>query len=269
MREFFVDNHVGIPFYMFSWIHFLLIILTSIIVYIIYKFRNDIRNIKMKKKIRYVIALIMFLNMTIYYGAYVYYGVYNWKVHLPLHLCFISGYLFMYALVCNNIKLRKLAYFMAFIGPLPAIIWSDLNSVDSFVFIQFIISHHFFLCANLFVYYMDNLSINISDVKKITDGIEKEYSDENNNRKINIDPAILTLENFILVTNKNFTHRIYLKDGVFADLTLIYKKKKGYTELEWTYADYSSDETKKFLNKIRELFYNRLIESSPFGSNWK
>ena len=109
----------------------------------------------------------------------------------------------------------------------------------------------------------------ISDVKKITDGIEKEYSDENNNRKINIDPAILTLENFILVTNKNFTHRIYLKDGVFADLTLIYKKKKGYTELEWTYADYSSDETKKFLNKIRELFYNRLIESSPFGSNWK
>lgn len=109
----------------------------------------------------------------------------------------------------------------------------------------------------------------ISDVKRITDNIEKEYLDDKQNRKINIDPAILTLENFILVTNKNFTHRIYLKDGVFADLTLLYKKKKGYTELEWTYADYSSDETKKFLNKIRELFYNRLIESSPFGSNWK
>ncbi|ADG70401.1 DUF4416 family protein [Brachyspira murdochii] len=109
----------------------------------------------------------------------------------------------------------------------------------------------------------------ISNVKRITDNIEREYLDDKNNRKINIDPAILTLENFILVTNKNFTHRIYLKDGVFADLTLIYKKKEGYTELPWTYADYSSDETKKFLKKIRELFYNRLIESSPFGSNWK
>ena len=108
----------------------------------------------------------------------------------------------------------------------------------------------------------------ISDVKRITDNIEKEYLDNHQNRRINIDPAILTLENFILVTNKNFTHRIYLKDGVFADLTLLYKKKKGYTELEWTYADYSSNETKSFLNKIRELFYNRLIESSPFGSNW-
>lgn len=109
----------------------------------------------------------------------------------------------------------------------------------------------------------------ISDVKKITDNIEIEYSDSEGKRKINIDPALLTLENFILVTNKNFTHRIYLKEGVFADLTLIYKKKKGYTELEWTYADYSSEDTKKFLNKIRELFYKRLIESSPFGSNWR
>lgn len=108
----------------------------------------------------------------------------------------------------------------------------------------------------------------IVEVKKTTDEIEKKYLDSNNNRKINIDPAILTLENFVLVTNKNFTHRIYLKDGVFADLTLIYKKKKGYTELPWTYADYSSDETKNFLKKIRELFYNKLIESSPFGSNW-
>ncbi|WP_198391194.1 DUF4416 family protein [Brachyspira sp. SAP_772] len=108
----------------------------------------------------------------------------------------------------------------------------------------------------------------IVEVKKITDEIEKKYLDSNNNRKINIDPAILTLENFVLVTNKNFTHRIYLKDGVFADLTLIYKKKKGYTELPWTYADYSSNETKLFLKQIRELFYNKLIESSPFGSNW-
>ena len=109
----------------------------------------------------------------------------------------------------------------------------------------------------------------ISEVKKITDKIEKKYLYSNGNRKINIDPAILTLENFILTTNKNFTHRIYLKDGVFADLTLIYNKKLGYTELPWTYADYSSEETKLFLNSVRDLFYNRLIESSPFGANWK
>lgn len=108
----------------------------------------------------------------------------------------------------------------------------------------------------------------ITQVKKITDSIEKKYAN-NDNRSVNLDPAILTLENFILATNKNFTHRIYLKDGVFADLTLIYKKKEGYSKLPWTYADYSSEYTIDFLNKIREKFYNKLKESSPFGANWK
>lgn len=105
----------------------------------------------------------------------------------------------------------------------------------------------------------------ITKVKKITDKIEKKYLDSNGNRKINIDPAMLTLENFVLATNKNFTHRIYLKEGVFADLTLIYSRKNGYIELPWTYADYSMDETKNFLNNVRELFYDELLKTSPFA----
>lgn len=104
----------------------------------------------------------------------------------------------------------------------------------------------------------------IVKVKKITDKIEK-INCEKERRTVNIDPAILTLENFVLVTNKNFTHRIYIKDNVFADLTLIYKKDSGYNDLPWTYADYSSEETKKFLNKIRSIFYERLIKTSPFA----
>lgn len=100
--------------------------------------------------------------------------------------------------------------------------------------------------------------------KKITDKIEATFL-ENGKRNINLDPAILTLENFILATNKNFTHRIFLSKNVFADLTLIYKKNEGYTSLPWTYSDYSSENIKKFLNKTRELFYSRLLADSPFG----
>lgn len=103
------------------------------------------------------------------------------------------------------------------------------------------------------------------NVKKITDKIELKLS-KNSKRTVNIDPAILTLENFILATNKNFTHRIYLKNGVFADLTLIYKNN-SYTELPWTYSDYGSEYTKNFLNKTRKIFYDKLIETSPFAVN--
>ena len=100
--------------------------------------------------------------------------------------------------------------------------------------------------------------------KKITDKIEINLS-ENDRRNINLDPAILTLENFILATNKNFTHRIFLSKNVFADLTLIYQKKKGYTSLPWTYSDYSSEPIKNFLNDTRKIFYDRLLRDSPFG----
>jgi len=100
--------------------------------------------------------------------------------------------------------------------------------------------------------------------KKITDKIEILLS-KNNKRNINLDPAILTLENFILATNKNFTHRIFLSQNVFADLTLIYQKNEGYTSLPWTYSDYSSENIKIFLNKTRKIFYNRLLEDSPFN----
>lgn len=106
---------------------------------------------------------------------------------------------------------------------------------------------------------------NLVNIKKITDKIELKLS-KNLKRTVNIDPAILTLENFVLATNKNFTHRIYLKNGVFADLTLIYKNN-SYSNLPWTYSDYGSEYTKNFLNKIRKIFYDKLIETSPFGGN--
>ncbi|MEZ0328530.1 MAG: DUF4416 family protein [Dissulfuribacterales bacterium] len=63
----------------------------------------------------------------------------------------------------------------------------------------------------------------------------------NGKRLINIDPGILTLERLVLATAKNFTHRIYLGQGVFADLTLIFQKG-GFRPLPWTFPDYKADE---------------------------
>lgn len=65
-------------------------------------------------------AAIFFINMLLLYLFFVLKGVYSWKLHLPLHLCFISGYLFMYVLVTGNQKLFRSVYFFTWIGPLPA-----------------------------------------------------------------------------------------------------------------------------------------------------
>ncbi len=73
---------------------------------------------------------------------------------------------------------------------------------------------------------------------------------QNGKRTINIDPGLLTLENFILSTGKNFSHRIYLSHGVFADLTLIFQHSQ-FRDLPWTYPDYKEKIVLDFLTNER------------------
>lgn len=76
-------------------------------------------------------------------------------------------------------------------------------------------------------------------------------------RKVNIDPGLLSLENFILSTGKPYSHRIYLDKGVWAEITLIFKKDH-YAELDWTYPNYKSDKVKDILLKIRKIYHKQL-----------
>lgn len=89
--------------------------------------------------------------------------------------------------------------------------------------------------------------------KLFTMEIEKKYIKQDGGRRVNIDPGILSLERVVLASRKNFVHRIYLGNGIYADLTLIFKKGT-FRALEWTYPDYRSEEIINMLNRIRELY---------------
>lgn len=94
----------------------------------------------------------------------------------------------------------------------------------------------------------------LAEIKIITNTIENEYL-RNGQRRINIDPGYLVLERFVLATGKNFTHRIYLDKGIYADLTLIYQKG-AFQKLPWTYPDYADRPIRDYLERVR----NRYIE---------
>ncbi len=74
----------------------------------------------------------------------------------------------------------------------------------------------------------------------------------NGRRTINLDVGILSLENVVLATGKSFVHRIYLKDGVYADLNLIFKENT-FSSLPWTYPDYQHQDFISFFNWARSL----------------
>ena len=69
-------------------------------------------------------------------------------------------------------------------------------------------------------------------------------------RRVNLDPGILLRERFVLATGKNFTHRIYIGQGIYADLTLIYRGG-AFQVLPWTYPDYADARLQAFLRRAR------------------
>ncbi|HKZ46429.1 MAG TPA: DUF4416 family protein [Thermodesulfobacteriota bacterium] len=97
----------------------------------------------------------------------------------------------------------------------------------------------------------------LADIKLFTNSVEDEYLKEDGKRAINIDPGYISMEKMVLASCKNFSHRIYLKKGIYADLTLIYKAG-GFQSLEWTFPDYAKDNIKRLLQGIRERYMHQL-----------
>jgi hypothetical protein len=92
----------------------------------------------------------------------------------------------------------------------------------------------------------------LPSVKNLTNGIEERLM-EDGKRTVNLDPGILSLENICLATTKPYSHRIYLEGGIWAEVTLMYKKD-SYQPLEWTYPDYASPELVGMFNQLRRIY---------------
>ncbi len=93
-------------------------------------------------------------------------------------------------------------------------------------------------------------------IKVGTNLLEAELS-EKGNRTVNVDPGYLLAERLVLASGKNYAHRIYLGQGIYADLTLVYRDK-DYRPLAWTYPDYADPKVRNWLRSLREKYLQQL-----------
>ena len=98
----------------------------------------------------------------------------------------------------------------------------------------------------------------IVDIKLTTNRIEDEHLTDKR-RRINIDPGYIALERLVLATGKNYTHRIYLRKGLYADLTLIFQAGT-FRPLPWTYPDYADEKLIGRFNMLRSRYLQLLRE---------
>lgn len=92
--------------------------------------------------------------------------------------------------------------------------------------------------------------------KIFTNKVEEEFS-QNKKRRVNIDPGYIDLSKVVLLSTKDFYHRIYLGYGIYAEVTMFYKKGK-YEFFPWTYPDYMSENYLKFFRSLRECYSKQL-----------
>ena len=97
----------------------------------------------------------------------------------------------------------------------------------------------------------------LSRIKVKTNSIEDKFS-SGNKRAVNIDPGYVSLSKVVLASTKDFSHRIYLSKGIYAEITLIYKQKE-FISLPWTYPDYKSETALKFLSGIRGILHEKAV----------
>jgi hypothetical protein len=86
-------------------------------------------------------------------------------------------------------------------------------------------------------------------LKLSTNELEDEHRVDGR-RVVNIDPGYLAVDKLVLATTKDYSHRLYLGQGIYGEVTLHWQQG-AMRELPWTYPDFRLAEVKALLTKAR------------------
>jgi hypothetical protein len=81
-------------------------------------------------------------------------------------------------------------------------------------------------------------------------------------RPLNLDPGYITPAKLVLASTKDHAHRIYLGDGIYAEITLMYRQRI-WQPMEWTYPDYRRDDYHQFFTRCRDWLLNCDTHGKP------
>jgi hypothetical protein len=83
-------------------------------------------------------------------------------------------------------------------------------------------------------------------------------------RPVNLDPGFVEPSKLVLASTKNFAHRIYIGDRMYAEVTMTYNRGKWET-FPFTFPDFKSGRYNDFLSRVRRrvVEQQRALGASP------
>lgn len=98
----------------------------------------------------------------------------------------------------------------------------------------------------------------LADKKLFTNQVEEAFVEKDTlQRRVNLDVGYICMAKLVLASTKDHAHRIYLRDSIYAEITLRFYHKT-FQPWEWTYPDYRSPTYIAIFNHIRAIYREQL-----------
>ena len=98
----------------------------------------------------------------------------------------------------------------------------------------------------------------LASAKCFSNAVECEFvKADTASRPVNLDPGYISAAKLVLASTKDHAHRIYLQDGIYAEITLKFYRKT-FQPWEWTYPDYRTPTYIDIFNHIRHIYMEQL-----------
>jgi hypothetical protein len=100
----------------------------------------------------------------------------------------------------------------------------------------------------------------LAEMKLFTNKVEQTFTikkSEGEARRVNLDAGYLCMAKLVLASTKDNAHRIYLRDGIYAEITLRFYRKT-FQPWEWSYPDYRLPTYIAIFNQIRKIYRSQL-----------
>lgn len=101
----------------------------------------------------------------------------------------------------------------------------------------------------------------LASIKLLTNQLEGRIAHEcavpDDRRPVNLDPGYISMSKLVLATTKDYSHRVYLGQGIYAETTLHYEHG-AWQPWPWTYPDYADRRYHAFFERVRELYKSKL-----------
>ena len=100
----------------------------------------------------------------------------------------------------------------------------------------------------------------LAEMKLFTNEVEQVFAIKKSKgaaRRVNLDAGYICLAKLVLGSTKDHAHRIYLSDGIYAEITLRFYRRT-FQPWEWSYPDYRLPTYITIFNHIRKIYRNQL-----------